>query len=84
MYVSYNHVLCAAVRLAFLVDHPDRQIGVRFEPFPQDDLNEIRPANSHLGGNGVESIFRGRLQRDARDISEHQGSATKNDVKIRT
>lgn len=75
--------LSVSVCLAFLVDHPDQQIGVRFQPLPQHHLYEVRPADLHFGGDGIERVFCGRFKRQASDVPQHQGSAAKDNLQIR-
>ena len=77
-----SQALRAPVRLTILFDLTHRRVGVP-SSHSRNNSNKVRPADFHLSGNGVESIFRGRLQRDARDIPEHQGSAAENDLEIR-
>ena len=61
------------VRLAFLVDHPDWQIGVGFQPFAQHDLDEVRPAHVHFSSYGVQ----GRLQRSGPAAPQRRSGASR-------
>lgn len=74
--------LSAPVGFRVFVELPDQQIGIRFQPLTQHDLNEVRPAYLHLSSDGVQGVRGRRVQRHASDVSEHQRGAPENDLKI--
>ncbi|WP_292450157.1 hypothetical protein [Mesorhizobium sp.] len=54
-----------------------------FQPFAQDDLNEVRPADRHFSSDRIERVCGHGLQRHAGNVSKHQRGTTEDNLQIR-